>query len=115
MAIIKEELRLTDLIEVSTLQKMQDAFAAMTGVAVITTDSNGVAVTEPSDFSDFCINYVRSTEAGMECCEKCDKMGAEMARNAGDSCAYFDPNEHQAVHLLQMCRELRSSSAMLHD
>ena len=34
MAIIKEELRLTDLIEVSTLQKMQDAFAAMTGVAV---------------------------------------------------------------------------------
>ena len=64
MAIIKEELRLTDLIEVSTLQKMQDAFAAMTGVAVITTDSNGVAVTEPSDFSDFCINYVRSTEAG---------------------------------------------------
>ncbi len=89
MAIIKEELRLTDLIEVSTLQKMQDAFAAMTGVAVITTDSNGVAVTEPSDFSDFCINYVRSTEAGMECCEKCDKMGAEMARNAGDSCAYF--------------------------
>ena len=89
MAIIKEELRLTDLIEVSTLQKMQDAFAAMTGVAVITTDSNGVAVTEPSDFSDFCINYVRSTEAGMECCEKCDKMGAGMARNAGDSCAYF--------------------------
>ena len=52
MAIIKEELRLTDLIEVSTLQKMQDAFAAMTGVAVITTDSNGVAVTEPSDFSN---------------------------------------------------------------
>lgn len=89
MAIIKEELRLTDLIEVSTLQKMQDAFAAMTGVAVITTDSNGVAVTEPSDFSDFCINYVRSTETGMECCEKCDRMGAEMARKAGDSCAYF--------------------------
>lgn len=89
MAIIKEELRLTDLIEVSTLQKMQDAFAVMTGVAVITTDSNGVPVTEPSGFSDFCINYVRSTKTGIEYCEKCDKMGADMARNAGDSCAYF--------------------------
>lgn len=40
------ELCLTDLIETKTLQRIQEAFSKMTGIAAITTDANGVAVIE---------------------------------------------------------------------
>ncbi len=58
MEIIDEELSLTDLISASTLQKMQDAFSMMTGIAALVTDANGNAVTKPSGFHDFCTKYV---------------------------------------------------------
>ena len=51
------ELHLTDVIDADTLQRMQDAFSEMTGIAAITTDANGVAVTEGTCFSDFCMKY----------------------------------------------------------
>jgi len=89
MAIIKEgESELTDLISITTLQKMQNAFSSLTGIAALTTDINGIAVTEPSNFSDFCIKYVRSTEEGRKRCARCDRLGTEMARKSGSSCAY---------------------------
>lgn len=46
----KYDLYLTDLIQRDTLQKMQDAFARLTGMSVIITDTNGVAVTNGSNF-----------------------------------------------------------------
>ncbi|MCD7708274.1 MAG: PocR ligand-binding domain-containing protein [Clostridiales bacterium] len=85
----EEELTLTELIDVETLQKIQDAFSMMTGIASLTTDINGEAVTVGSNFSDFCMKYTRPTEEGRKRCEKCDKMGAEMAKKEGSSCAYF--------------------------
>jgi len=88
MAIIEDELNLTDLVNVDTLQKMQDAFSLMTGIASLTTDRNGIAVTKPSNFSEFCTKYARATEEGRKRCEQCDKIGAEMAKKAGTSCAY---------------------------
>ena len=36
-----EELRLVDLIDVSTLQQIQDAFSDMAGMAALTADKNG--------------------------------------------------------------------------
>lgn len=50
---MKYDLYLTDLISRDILQKMQDAFARLTGMAVITTDTNGVAVTDGSNFRIF--------------------------------------------------------------
>lgn len=89
MAIIEDELNLTDLIEVDILQKIQDSFSLMTGIASLTTDRNGVAVTKGSNFSDFCTKYSRSTDIGRQRCENCDRTGAETARKDGVSCAYF--------------------------
>ena len=66
MEIIDEELSLIDLISASTLQKMQDAFSMMTGIAAIVTDANGNAVTEPSGFHDFCTKNIQGTE----CCNR---------------------------------------------
>lgn len=84
-----EEITLTDLIGVETLQKIQDAFSQMTGMAALTTDRDGVPVTKGSGFSDFCMKYVRQTDLGRKRCENCDRMGAEEAREVRNSCVYF--------------------------
>lgn len=88
MEIIKEEFGLTDLVDVHILQKIQNAFSMMTDIAVLTTDINGVAVTVPSNFTDFC-KCVRDSEEGKVRCNDCNKAGAEMAREGGKSCTYF--------------------------
>lgn len=79
-----EEIRLTELIDVSILQQMQDSFSKMARMAAIITDTDGVAVTQPSVFSDFCANYCRKTPLGKARCEQCDRMGAQksMEQNA---------------------------------
>ena len=85
---ITDELRLTDLIDVEVLQKIQDAFSNMTGMAALTTDADGIAVTEGSNFTDFCMQHTRQSELGRTRCEQCDKWGAKMALKKGESVAY---------------------------
>ena len=58
---MENELHLTDLIDIEMLQRIQDAFSDMTGIASVTTDADGVAVTKGSHFSDFCMKYTRSS------------------------------------------------------
>ncbi len=92
MEIIDEELSLTDLISASTLQKMQDAFSMMTGIAALVTDANGNAVTKPSGFHDFCTKYIQETENGKIMCGQCYKDETEKARlvkDTGKPCRYF--------------------------
>lgn len=86
---MENELHLTDLIDVEMLQKIQDAFSDMTGIASVTTDADGVAVTKGSHFSDFCMKYTRSSPLGCQRCELCDKNGAELALKKGASSTYF--------------------------
>lgn len=83
------ELHLLDLIDIDTLQKIQDAFSNMTGMAALTTDIDGTAITQGSNFSDFCMNYTRRSELGCARCSQCDKMGAELALKNGKSTIYF--------------------------
>lgn len=82
------DLSLTDLIDVETLQKIQDAFSDMAGAAALTTDVNGVAVTKGSNFTDFCMRYTRQSEEGCSRCEQCDHLGAEIALKEGRSVVY---------------------------
>lgn len=89
MAIIDDELKLIDLIDMEVLQKIQDAFSDMSGIASLVTDARGNILTKPSGFSNFCKNYVRNTETGKKRCEECDRLGAEKALKAGISCAYY--------------------------
>ena len=83
------ELQLTDLIDKETLQKIQDGFSNMTGIAALTTDADGIPVTEGSNFSEFCMKYTRSTEKGCKSCIECDKWGAELAMKKGKAAVYF--------------------------
>lgn len=70
-----QEVYLTDLIGTDMLQKMQDSFAKMTGLAALTTDVDGKPVTKGSNFTDYCMKYTRKSKLGCERCEKCDKFG----------------------------------------
>ncbi|MCM1175266.1 MAG: PocR ligand-binding domain-containing protein [Blautia sp.] len=84
----KYDLYLTDLIQRDTLQKMQDAFARLTGMSVIITDTNGIAVTNGSNFSTLCKNYTRSSPVGCILCAQSNKAGTELALKNGRSTVY---------------------------
>lgn len=85
---IENKLSLTDLIDAEMLQQIQDAFADMTKIAALTTDSNGTAVTQGSCFEDFCAKYTRTSELGRRWCERCDINGAKLSRKYGSSISY---------------------------
>ena len=85
----EKNLYITDLIDADVLQRFQDAFSDLTGMAALTSDSKGVAVTEGSNFTDFCFKYTRPTELGRKRCEKCDMHGAELTLANGNSCSYY--------------------------
>lgn len=79
---------LTDLIDISLLQRLQDSFSAATGLAAQTTDADGKPVTQRSNFTEFCSKLVRNSEPGHVRCEECAKKGAECTLKSGKSEAY---------------------------
>ena len=86
---MNSEITLTDLFDVEMLQRIQDAFAKMTGIAAIITDANGVPVTKGANFTDFCQKYTRCSPLGCIRCQQCDKHGAELALKVGSSVTYY--------------------------
>lgn len=86
---MEKELYLTDLVDVEVLQRIQDAFATLTGMASLTTDVDGVPVTKGSNFTEFCMGYTRSTATGRMRCEKCDKFGAHATWENGKPTTYY--------------------------
>lgn len=77
-----ENITLLDVIDRRTLQNLQDAFAAATGMAALATDENG-PVTEGSNFTDFCMKLTRKSRVGAEQCNRCDLKGGEEASRTG--------------------------------
>lgn len=89
MDIEKDELKLSDLIDKEILQRIQDGFSDMSGMAALTTEANGKPVTSGSHFSDFCMKYTRGSKLGCARCEQCDSRGASLALERGESVVYF--------------------------
>ena len=83
-----DEITLTDLFEVEMLQKIQDAFSKVTGIAALITDANGKLLTSGSNNTKFC-KYTRKSPIGGLRCEQCDKRGAELALKHGTSITYY--------------------------
>lgn len=79
---------LTELISVGTLQSIQDGFARLTGMAALTTDADGNAVTRGSNFTEFCMDLTRKSREGCRRCGQCDKKGGEDALLSRKSVAY---------------------------
>jgi two-component system, LytTR family, sensor kinase len=78
----KSSIHLQDVVNVSALQRIQDTFAKALGVAAVTVDLNGKPVTRESEFQKVC-RMIRSTEAGLKRCMRCDADGGMFARESG--------------------------------
>jgi PAS domain S-box-containing protein len=63
-----------DLFDGGQIQRLQDEFAAATGVASIITTPEGAPITAPSNFTRFCMDIVRKTDTGCANCFRSDAL-----------------------------------------
>ncbi|QEY33664.1 chemotaxis protein [Caproiciproducens galactitolivorans] len=76
-------LEISDIIDISLLQKFQDNFAIGMNCASVTVDRNGTPVTNPSSYTRFCDGFVHQSQIGdRRCAESHHRMG-EMAARSG--------------------------------
>ncbi len=79
---------LRSIVNVETLQEIQERFSDVTGLGVIIADDHGVPVTSPTNFTNFC-KHMRSSQEGMRCCVWSDKkVGQIAAKQAKPSIHY---------------------------
>lgn len=82
-----KKINLTDLIDINFLQELQDTFAKTIGIASLTIDDKG-PITKPSNFTEFCGNFIRQNELGRERCNECDIKGGKLALEKGEPVIY---------------------------
>jgi len=73
-------MKLTDIIDIEILQKLQDGFSDAFELPAIIYDVNGKPITKPCRFTQFC-KFVRSTPKGNENCEKFDALLISEVKN----------------------------------
>jgi PAS domain S-box-containing protein len=73
-----ENIAFDDLFNLAEIQRIQDEFAAATGVAASITLPNGTPITAPSNFTCLCRDIIRKTEKG---CSNCFKSAAVLGRH----------------------------------
>ena len=78
-----EQIHLTDLFDMETLQRLQDTFSSALGISTGISDENGVALTTHISNCEFCSKYTKGSEEGLKRCQLCDKQGAEQAMESG--------------------------------
>ena len=62
-------------------QILQDRLAKEFKIASIITDVNGLPITIPSNFTDFCMKHTRGSKIGFEKCMNCDAYGGMKAKS----------------------------------
>ncbi len=76
------QLKLLDLVNKKKLERILGVFTEVTGVASIIADIDGRPITEPHNFTPFCLNFCRSTDRGKSKCHESDRHGGlESARS----------------------------------
>ena len=87
----KENLKLSDLIDIEFLQEFQDFFAKTMGIASIAIDENGL-VTKPSNFTDFCTNFVRNEKSSLKECDEIHSKEGKISAEIKEAVIYTCPN-----------------------
>ncbi len=77
-----ERLRITDIISLDSLQKLQDGFAKVHGVGALLFDTNGKPINKYSNFAKFC-TLVRRTDKGLQRCMISDRRMSEKIKRGG--------------------------------
>ena len=76
-----EGITFSELFDLETIQRIQDEFAAATGVASVITQPDGTPITRPSNFCRLCKDIIRGTEIG---CSNCYHSDAILGRHHPD-------------------------------
>ena len=74
-----ESIKFEDLFNLEDIQRLQDEFAAATGVASIITRTDGTPITESSNFCHLCRDIIRKTEKGCSNCYRSDALIGRMS------------------------------------
>jgi len=69
-----EQIAFEDLFKLEDIQHLQDEFASATGVASLITHTDGVPITQPSNFCRLCKDIIRETPAGRINCVRSDAL-----------------------------------------
>lgn len=69
-----KEYALDEIIDISSLQDIQDKFSKMTSLSAVTVDRLGTPITAPSSFTKFC-SLIRTSKTGYSRCSNCDAEG----------------------------------------
>ncbi|MBU4541374.1 MAG: PocR ligand-binding domain-containing protein [Firmicutes bacterium] len=77
-----------ELIDLNVLQQFQDSFAKALGMASVSVDNIKGTITEPSNFTDFCMKYTRGSAEGNKRCIACDIDGGKKSGNTGKPAVY---------------------------
>ncbi|PKM48138.1 MAG: chemotaxis protein, partial [Firmicutes bacterium HGW-Firmicutes-6] len=77
-----------ELIDLHVLQQFQDSFAKALGMASVSVDNIKGTITEPSNFTDFCMKYTRGSTEGNKRCIACDIDGGKKSGNTGKPAVY---------------------------
>ncbi|WP_373483150.1 PocR ligand-binding domain-containing protein [Acetobacterium sp.] len=77
-----------ELIDLHVLQQFQDSFAKALGMASLSVDNVKGPITEPSNFTDFCMKYTRGSSEGSKRCTACDIEGGKKSGNTGKPAVY---------------------------
>ncbi|MCI1981846.1 MAG: PocR ligand-binding domain-containing protein [Oscillospiraceae bacterium] len=83
-----KEFELSDVIDVKTLQTIQDAFSSATGMAALAVDLNH-DVTKLSNPTDFCVKLTRGSKEGYRRCNSCDLKGGREAGQSHKPAVYY--------------------------
>lgn len=79
--------KLKEIIDMSSLQDIQDKFAKIVGLSTVTVEEDGTPIVNSSNFTNWC-SLIRSSEEGYTRCKNCDSVGGAMALKAGKPVIY---------------------------
>ena len=81
-------LKITDIIDVEVLQRIQDSFSDATGLAAVTVDYKGNPITEYSNFSEYCTCVTKESN-NRDCCFQSDAHGGIESARSGKPSIYI--------------------------
>lgn len=73
------DISVTDVMDIELLQSFLDNFAVGMNIASVAVDINGKPITQPSSYTNICLNYTHSTKVGDDRCAASHKNGGEIA------------------------------------
>ena len=85
---MKKQISIADLMDIDSLQKLQDSFSHTTGLSSMTADVYGNSITRSSNVRDFCMKCNMGSALGRKRCKECHQKATEYVLRSHKPCTY---------------------------